>query len=606
MESLSDLLSRVTAPLQNLERKQKEASEVTSNENPTNQPQVAETNSENPASTGVDHAEPTESTTGASAEATTPSGEQAQQVTTSSTKESEQKKQRPIVPPVVPDANLKLVINIFVARECSARTFRETLSTIKNLSCIPGAKAVFGKELVRKAQEMAEIILVDLDDLLPQIQNASTGTEIQGVALAKFSPSGSDQNKLLRVLTALDHLFDPKNNPKSESGNDNGQNDTVSSDESSKDAEKQDLLATLYENSTFGPMWEKLSACLSAIRQREHMLNVATILLPLIESLMVVCKNTTLKETPISRSQIGKDMMLTSPPPESRMENLFFTFTEEHRKILNELVRHSPKLMSGTFSLLVKNPKVLEFDNKRNYFNRSIHNRSTPSRQSYPALQLSVRRDQVFHDSFKSLYFKSGDEMKFGKLSIRFHGEEGVDAGGVTREWFQVLSRQMFDPGYALFIPVSSDRTTFHPNHMSGINPEHLMFFKFIGRIIGKALFEGRVLDCHFSRAVYKRILGKSVSIKDLESLDPEYYKSVIWMLENDITDIITETFSVDNDKFGVVETVDLIENGRSIPVTQENKHEYVRLMVEFKLTGSVQEQLDHFLKGTLPKLNMT
>jgi len=254
--------------------------------------------------------------------------------------------------------------------------------------------------------------------------------------------------------------------------------------------------------------------------------------------------------------------------------------------------------MSGTFSLLVKNPKVLEFDNKRNYFTRSIHNRNSPSRQSYPPLQLSVRRDQVFLDSFKSLYFKSGDETKFGKLSIRFHGEEGVDAGGVTREWFQVLSRQMFDPGYALFIPVSSDRTTFHPNHMSSINPEHLMFFKFIGRVIGKALYEGRVLDCHFSRAVYKRILGKSVSVKDMESLDPEYYKSVVWMLENDITDIITETFSVDNDKFGVVETVDLIENGRNIPVTQENKHEYVRLMVEFKLTGSVQEQLDNFLKG--------
>jgi len=156
----------------------------------------------------------------------------------------------------------------------------------------------------------------------------------------------------------------------------------------------------------------------------------------------------------------------------------------------------------------------------------------------------------------------------------------------------------MFDPGYALFIPVSSDRTTFHPNISSGINPEHLMFFKFIGRIIGKALYEGRVLDCHFSRAVYKRILGKSVSVKDMESLDPDYYKSLIWMLENDITDIITESFSVDNDKFGAVETIDLIPDGRNKPVTEENKHEYVRLMVEFKLTGSVQEQLDEFLKG--------
>jgi E3 ubiquitin-protein ligase HUWE1 len=327
------------------------------------------------------------------------------------------------------------------------------------------------------------------------------------------------------------------------------------------------------------------------------MLNVATILLPLIEALMVVCKNTTLKDPPISQSQ-GKEMVLTSPPPESRMESLFFIFTEEHRKILNDLVRHTPKLMSGTFSLLVKNPKVLEFDNKRNYFSRSIHNKAPNTRQSFPPLQLSVRRDQVFHDSFKSLYFQTGDQMKYGKLSIRFHGEEGVDAGGVTREWFQVLSRQMFDPGYALFIPVSSDRTTFHPNQLSSVNEEHLMFFKFIGRIIGKALYEGRVLDCHFSRAVYKRILSKAVSLKDMESLDPDYYKSLIWMLENDITDIITETFSVDNDKFGVVETIDFIPNGRNIPVTEENKHEYVRLMVEWKLTGSVKEQLDEFLKG--------
>lgn len=591
MESLSDLLSRITAPLQTFERKQKEAEEAAkkAEEKPAvaegetgaaeQQPETMDTEPTAPAAAEA----PAEEAGASTAEAVKADGEKADD----KAKESEKKKLRPFVPPVVPDANLKLVINIFVARECSAKTFRETLSTIKNLSCLPGAKAVFGKELICKAQELGEVILLDLEELFPQIQKASNSTELQGVALTKFSPSGSDQNKLLRVLTALDHLFDPKNARKDPTTDAEAGSETA-------DTEKQDLLATLYENSTFGPMWEKLSACLSAIRQRDHMLNVATILLPLIESLMVVCKNTTLKDQPLR----GKDNLLTSPVPESRMESLFFTFTEEHRKILNDLVRNTPKLMSGTFSLLVKNPKVLEFDNKRNYFNRSIHNRNNPARQSYPSLQLSVRRDQVFHDSFKSLYFKSGDEMKFGKLSIRFHGEEGVDAGGVTREWFQVLSRQMFDPGYALFIPVSSDRTTFHPNLTSSINPEHLMFFKFIGRVIGKALYEGRVLDCHFSRAVYKRILGKAVSVKDMESLDPEYYKSVVWMLENDITDIISESFSVDNDKFGVVETVDLIPNGRNIPVTEENKHEYVRLMVEFKLTGSVQEQLDNFLKG--------
>jgi E3 ubiquitin-protein ligase HUWE1 len=600
MESLSDLLSRVTAPLQTFERRAREAEEAEKRKKEEEEKKTKE-EAEKKAGEGGGEAqqgekkdddaekmdvEPAEGV--ASDEAK--EGEVKREEGAEAAKTEEKKKVKPFQPPVVPESHLKLVINIFVARECSAKTFRETLSTVKNLSCIPGAKPVFGKELVRRAQELAEVILVDLESLLPQIQNASSSTELQGVALQKFSPSGSDQNKLLRVLHALDHLFDPKNSKKDEANKDDADKTKE------PDTEKQDLLATLYHSDKFAPMWEKLSACLSAIRQREGMLNVATILLPLIEALMVVCNATNVKNE-TSKRRVRESSV--TPDPESRLDQLFFKFTEDHRKILNELVRANPKLMSGTFKILADNPKVLEFDNKRNYFARSLHPpRMLQPRQNYPTLQLSVRRSDVFLDSFKSLYYKSGDEVKYGKLSIRFHGEEGVDAGGVSREWFQVLSRQMFDPNYALFIPVSSDRTTFHPNHLSWVNGEHLMFFKFIGRIIGKALYENRVLDCHFSRAVYKRILSKSVSVKDMESLDPEYYKSLVWMLENDITDIIAETFSVDKDTFGVVETVDLIPNGRNIAVTEENKQEYVRLMVEHKLVDSVKDQLDEFLKG--------
>ncbi|KJZ80444.1 hypothetical protein HIM_00294 [Hirsutella minnesotensis 3608] len=577
MTHLADLLNRVTLPLQNLERRRQETEENSKGAEGAQEPSRAEG-----AVAGESSGSPSaqiQATGQESAEVEAAKGPDDK-------KEGAQKRPRQLQPPVIPPQNLTLVVRIFVARECNSKTFQNTISTIKNLSVIPGAKEAFGQELVRQAQILSENIVSDLDDLLPHINQATTGTEIQGVALAKFSPGASEQNKLLRVLTALDHLFDGKKKTR----------DTE--DEKVKEKEKHYLVTSLYHNSTFSAMWDKLSACLRAIRQRENMLNVATILLPLIESLMVVCKNTTNEDQ--SQNQGTKEMLLSSPPPESRTASLFFNFTEDHRRILNELVRHNPKLMSGTFALLVKNPKVLDFDNKRNYFNRSVHSRNGQNngRPSYPALQLSVRRDHVFHDSFKSLYFKSGDEMKFGKLNIRFHGEEGVDAGGVTREWFQVLARQMFDPNYALFIPVSSDRTTFHPNKLSGINDEHFMFFKFIGRIIGKALYEGRLLDCFFSRAVYKRILGKSVSVKDMESFDPDYYKSLCWMLDNDITDIITETFSVEDDEFGVTNIVDLIPNGREISVTEENKHEYVRLVVEHKLLSSVKDQMEHFLKG--------
>ncbi|KAI1167251.1 hypothetical protein F5B18DRAFT_647903 [Nemania serpens] len=600
MDSLSQLLSRVTFPLLTLDRKQKEATEairLLEAENTVADDESAAAAGINPQTllendnvaiapeTQLSGQAPVTAENAESSTPLSPPGVESKMSAALEKKETALKKIKQLHPPVIPGVNLTLIIKIFVARECSSKTFKETLSTIKNLSVIPGALLVFGHELARQAHVLSEKIVVHLDELLPHIQNADTGTEIQGVALSKFSPGASDQNKLLRVLTALDHLFAQKKSD-------------VAGGPSVEETQKQDLLSTLYHNSTFNALWEKLSACLSAIRQRESLLNVATILLPLIEALMVVCKDSAQVEAGTSTSQASKDMVLSSPQPESRMAGLFFTFTEDHRRILNELVRHNPSLMKGTFSHLVKNPKVLEFDNKRNWFNRSVHNKQQANHRPFPTLQLQVRRDHVFHDSYKSLSFKNGDEMKFSKLNIRFSGEEGVDAGGVTREWFQVLTRQMFDANYALFVPVSSDRTTFHPNKLSGINDEHLFFFKFIGRIIGKALYEGRLLDCYFSRAVYKRILGKPVSVKDMESFDPEYYKSLSWMLNNDITDIITETFSVEDDEFGVTKISDLCENGRNIPVTEENKHDYVRLVVEHKLLSSVKEQMENFLKG--------
>lgn len=604
IEQLADLLQRITAPLMMLLKKEKEPSkEEKKDDKPVEEEATANTAEDAASPTtpvqqtsppSADAAEETSTSPMADVQATTTSeNQQSGEPSTSAegqgnqdTKAEDKKKALPkpktLTPPMIPEENLRLVVNIIVARECSSNTFKATLSTMTNLCAISGAKDIFGKRLVDAALDLGKSVHNDLNELIPQIKDVLSGTDPQGMDLTKFTPQSSDQAKLLRVLKALEFLFVTKRSSKPDG-------EDVSA--------KVDLVNTLYENTTFAEVWEKLGECMSAIRQGSGMLNVATILLPLVEALMVVCTNTTNKESALH--QAARETSIASPPPEARMTSLFFRFTEEHRKIINDLVRQNPKLMSGTFQLLVKNPKVLEFDNKRNFFNRRLHQRNPDTRHPQPPLQLNVRRDQVFLDSFRHLSFKSGDEIKYGKLSIRFHGEEGVDAGGVTREWFQVLSRQMFNPDYALFIPVASDRTTFHPNKLSKVNEQHLPFFRFIGRIIGKALYEGRALDCHFSRAVYKRILGKTVSIKDMETLDLDYYKSLIWMLENDISDIITETLSIETDNFGVTEIVDLVPNGRNIPVTEENKQEYVQLVVEYRLTGSVKEQLEKFLEGS-------
>ncbi|KAJ9608131.1 E3 ubiquitin-protein ligase tom1 [Cladophialophora chaetospira] len=602
LQSLAELLSAVTQPLPNLLKKDKEK-ETTENK-------PAQSESENASADAtitapIEAAQPSQPDTdvviqdapavveeitasGSAApptETTPPAANEAASTSNDDLTAEEGKSKKVFDPPEISEHNLQLVVSIFVAPECNSDTFHSTLETLSSLSSIPGTSEAFSKELIHHVQDLSESICRDLDEVVPQLKEAQSASDLQVLSSTKFSHAGSDQVKLLRVLQALDYLSAPK---------------AETEDAADNNVVAKSILTSSYDNLELKPLWTKLSDCLTTVREKDNITSFATILLPLIESLMVVCKNTSLKDSVLAR-QI-KEQAPGSPAPEAMddLQELFFNFTTEHRKILNDIIRQSPKLMqgNGSFSLLVKNPKVLDFDNKRAYFTKQIHSRLHQQRHIQPPLQLNVRRDQVFLDSYKALYYKSAEEMKYGKLNIRFNGEEGVDAGGVTREWFQVLARGMFNPDWALWQPVAADRTTFHPSPLSWINGEHLLYFKFIGRIIGKALHEGRVLDCHFSRAVYKRLLGKEPNLKDLESMDLDYYKSLVWILENDITDVISEDFSVIEEQFGEEKVIDLIPNGRNIPVTEENKREYIDAQVRYRLTTSVKDQIENFVKG--------
>lgn len=98
---------------------------------------------------------------------------------------------------------------------------------------------------------------------------------------------------------------------------------------------------------------------------------------------------------------------------------------------------------------------------------------------------------------------------------IVFEGEEGQDAGGLLREWYMIISREMFNPMYALFRTSPGDRVTYTINPSSHCNPNHLSYFKFVGRVVAKAVYDNRLLECYFTRSFYKHILGKSVRYLD-------------------------------------------------------------------------------------------
>ena len=57
------------------------------------------------------------------------------------------------------------------------------------------------------------------------------------------------------------------------------------------------------------------------------------------------------------------------------------------------------------------------------------------------------------------------------KLLIRFRGEDGLDYGGIAREWLYLLSHDMLNPYYGLFQYSREDVYTLQINRDSGVNP---------------------------------------------------------------------------------------------------------------------------------------
>ena len=256
---------------------------------------------------------------------------------------------------------------------------------------------------------------------------------------------------------------------------------------------------------------------------------------------------------------------------------------------------------------------------KRDYRRKVVYFRSQPSMRliADAKCDVRVRRGWVFEDSFAAIMRLRPEDLR-KRLMVKFEGEDALDYGGVSREWFFLLSHEMFNPSYGLFEYSAHDNYTLQINPASGVNPEHLDYFKFIGRVLGLAVFHHRFLDAYFVPGFYKMVLNKKVNLKDLEAVDYELYKGLTWMLcvhtsrriccvitellsffrENDITDVLEETFSVTEDRFGEHVIVDLRPGGSSQDVTESNKDAYVDLVVAHRIAGRITEQFRAFMEG--------
>jgi len=168
---------------------------------------------------------------------------------------------------------------------------------------------------------------------------------------------------------------------------------------------------------------------------------------------------------------------------------------EGNREILNAMLgsRIDISVGSAFHPIVALCPTALTFDHKVKWFRHRAQELRTSTK-----IPLRVHRDTVFQDSFEKIRLLNADQIR-GKFVVSFGGEEGEDAGGVGREWLQMLSKELFNPHYGLFIR-EGEKSEFNvPNAISGeINKQHLEYYRFIGRLFGKCLLDGNYLDAFF------------------------------------------------------------------------------------------------------------
>ncbi|XP_015272369.1 PREDICTED: E3 ubiquitin-protein ligase NEDD4-like isoform X4 [Gekko japonicus] len=239
-------------------------------------------------------------------------------------------------------------------------------------------------------------------------------------------------------------------------------------------------------------------------------------------------------------------------------------------------------------------PYSREFKQKYDYFRKKLKKPADiPNR-----FEMKLHRNNIFEESYRRIMSVKRPDVLKARLWIEFELEKGLDYGGVAREWFFLLSKEMFNPYYGLFEYSATDNYTLQINPNSGLcNEDHLSYFTFIGRVAGLAVYHGKLLDGFFIRPFYKMMLGKPITLKDMESVDSEYYNSLKWILENDPTELDL-MFCIDEENFGQTYQVDLKPNGSEIMVTNENKREYIDLVIQWRFVNRVQKQMNAFLEG--------
>ncbi|EJK61369.1 hypothetical protein THAOC_18147 [Thalassiosira oceanica] len=228
-------------------------------------------------------------------------------------------------------------------------------------------------------------------------------------------------------------------------------------------------------------------------------------------------------------------------------------------------------------------------------------------------------REYLLSDSMEAVMSLSRKDLR-KVWRFEFIGEAGIDVGGLAREWFELVTDEVFDPDMGLWQTSATNQMCMQINPASGefisyiaCPEDHLIYFRFIGRIMGKAMFDRQLVKGHMVKHLYKHILGWPVMFSDLKDIDEEYYNSLKGLKDmkdmGENIECLCADFTTTEETFGGKRVVELVPGGADIEVTEENLPEYIEASLKHRLLGRYEKQLNELLLGffdVIPKPLLT
>uniref|UniRef100_A0AAQ5ZXY8 HECT domain-containing protein n=1 Tax=Amphiprion ocellaris TaxID=80972 RepID=A0AAQ5ZXY8_AMPOC len=213
-----------------------------------------------------------------------------------------------------------------------------------------------------------------------------------------------------------------------------------------------------------------------------------------------------------------------------------------------------------------------------------------------PCLILIVRRENIVGDTMEVLRKSKNVDYK-KPLKVIFVGEEAVDAGGVRKEFFLLIMKELLDPKYGMFRYYEESRLIWFSNKTF----EDIDLFNLIGVICGLAIYNLTIVELNFPVALYKKLLKRKPTLDDLKELMPDVGRSLQQLLdytEDDLEETFCLNFTITEENYGATEVLELVPNGEDINVNKSNRQDFVNAYVDYIFNTSVAPLFECFYAG--------